>query len=217
MTNLDRNRLQAEMMEEALRGMALRSNYRRQEDESRYLDAATAALRAFSRARSEIQERVIFLDLDAALSTNKPRQLVQTRGFAYSPAATGLVRALVDETNARLVITSSCRRNTNLLNMMHTLDMIGLSGQSLYLHRSPEGSIMGVAQDAWRTSVEGSASRGERVEQWLDQFGENVSHYVILGDEGEALVSQLRNTIALCDEVALTQRDYKQARRILDA
>jgi hypothetical protein len=131
--------------------------------------------------------KVIFLDFDGVL--NVIPQGHDDFGGIFHPEFVENLGRIIEETNAKLVISSSWRHmGLERLNRM-------------WKHRGYPGEIIGITPDLrWGTPEEklepGEQKyvRGDEIQAILDQYYQ-ITNYVILDDDNDMLVSQLGNFV----------------------
>lgn len=113
--------------------------------------------------------RIIFLDIDGPMipvrSYYLPNQT--TPATVFDPIATAMINALIDETGAKIVISSTHR----LKGRQHVFDMLTANGISLnHVHHD------------WST-MRRMTSRSDEIVDWLNRHAGEVTHYVAVDDE----------------------------------
>lgn len=154
--------------------------------------------------------KVVFLDIDGVLCTPRACFAVGDKGiFSYlDPIACLLLKRLLVETGAKLVISSTWRK----LHPGTSFDAIlsaacpGL-GTFVYYPFADEEK-----RKDWRTK-DLPGQRGGEIQEWLDRHPE-VTHFVILDDDSDML--HLKDKLVQTDAYdGLGFRDYRKARAIL--
>ncbi len=144
--------------------------------------------------------KVIFLDIDGVLNStrsavglgNYPHSL-DAKGLAlFDPVAVGIVKRLCSETGAKVVISSTWRRQ-----FLH-----GQIGEALGLPTI--GS----------TPVHHDQPRGVEINAWLSAH--DCDRYVILDDDGDMLLEQRPNFVHVDNWIGLSYADYTNAKKILE-
>jgi hypothetical protein len=137
--------------------------------------------------------KVIFLDFDGVL--NLIPQGHDYYGGIFHPEFVKNLERIIDETGAKLVISSSWRHG-------------GLERMKMmWEHRSYPGEIIGITPDLrWRThpdkleTNEKEYVRGDEIESWLN-LHPDVTNYVILDDDDDMLQSQRINFVRTSDNI----------------
>ena len=90
-------------------------------------------------------------------------------------------------------------------------------GSSTLFHQSPaEGQkYWEVKQEAWRTDPGHDNPRGEKIKEWLETYGQDVTHYVILDDDRDMLPEQMEHFVQVDGHAGFSFRDYERARKVL--
>lgn len=117
--------------------------------------------------------KIIFLDMDGVLATQRMQVAFGHRGFWSDPDPVGVKlveRLVVDEDEVLFVLSSSWRFRVNRLEMETILSKAGASKIRFHID--------------WCTTKEAfpGQTRGMEIQQWLDNHPEVLS-YVILDDE----------------------------------
>lgn len=147
----------------------------------------------------KIPLKIIFLDFDGVITTEKS-------GYSIDPEKVDLLHQIINETGAKIVISSSWRTNdlestkeqfkdTSFVN-----DIIGIT-RRLYI---PLGN------DKWMVV------RGVEIKEWLDNCDEDIKSYVILDDETDLLLEQKDNFVKTDTYLGLSEENVKQAIKILN-
>lgn len=149
--------------------------------------------------------KVCFLDIDGCL--NSMRSCYAYGGFGslrtsfmtfdeskLDPVAVKLVQRLVEETDAKIVISSSWR----------ILAKGGIKDFDFL-----ELPIIDFTPD-----IPGRRIRGDEIKKWLDEHPE-VESYVILDDDSDMLEEQVDNFVHTDADIGLDWEDYCKAYEIL--
>lgn len=127
--------------------------------------------------------KIIFLDVDGVLNSlelvylrdadsgNHPLHDIDDRNVKF-------LNLVVQESGAKIVISSSWRKLYRLEEIAAMLKEKGLVGDDVVIDRT----------------ISGSGYRGEEIQEWLDRHPE-VSHYVILDDDSDMLPSQVKHFV----------------------
>ncbi len=147
--------------------------------------------------------KVIFLDIDGVI--NVISQGYDEYGSCFHPHLVDNLKKIIDETGAKIVISSSWRKS-GLKIMQEMWAFRKLPGEvidvtpSLYLQKG--GSIV-----FWNDKLSEhptpkiygySVPRGCEIEYWL-KGQDNVASYVIIDDDSDMLLSQLNNFVKTAD------------------
>lgn len=141
--------------------------------------------------------KIIFLDIDGVL--NSHRSAYAYHSCKLDPVAIELINALVEETGALVVISSTWRGQGCDDSKLEILEEI----PGLKLH--PD----------WFTPWIDVMKRGPEIQSWLDSHDEVI--YVIIDDDddGSHPEHQLENLIKVIPEYGLSHYDYEKAVGIL--
>lgn len=116
----------------------------------------------------------------------------------FNPLSVELLKRLVEETDAKIVITSSWRFGAKQL-LFKELSKTGLKK---YLHKN------------WETPQLYGNKRGNEIKLWLNSNKE-VTNYVILDDAEEVLNIQFKYFIRTKIETGFGEEHYQKAKKIL--
>ena len=116
----------------------------------------------------------------------------------FNPISVGLLKKLIEETNSRIVITSSWRFGAKQL-LFKELSKTGLKK---YLHKN------------WETPQVYGSKRGNEIKLWLDN-NQEVTNYVIIDDADEVLQEQLEYFVRTKIETGFGEENYQRAKKIL--
>lgn len=167
------------------------------------------------------KKKIIFLDIDGVISTQKSH-------YSLDKDACDLLGKIIDATDAKIVISSSWRRNTvedtkiELTTIRHFVPF-----PFPYADR-----IIGVTIRAYsylKDNVRLSIPRGVEIKQWIDTHihsdnGESWDskeigvdfNYVILDDDSDMLLEQAEHFIKTDTYLGLTKDDVEKAISILN-
>ena len=158
--------------------------------------------------------KVIFLDFDGVL--NVIPQGHDEFGGIFHPEFVDNLKRIIDETGAKLIISSSWRHSG--------LDKM----KRMWEFRGYPGEIIGVTPDLYRfLDFEGQRTmvRGDEIQAILDREPE-ITNYVILDDDTDMLPNQMQNFVYCSTNInhpdcidigyGLTKECTKKAIRILN-
>jgi hypothetical protein len=134
--------------------------------------------------------KVIFLDFDGVL--NVIPQGHDKFGGIFHPEFVNNLARIVNETDAKLVISSSWRH-------------MGLARlRMMWEHRCYPGEIIGITPDLWRRVKDEeyhvSLQRGDEIQVVLNLHTE-IENYIILDDDRDMLKSQLGNFVCCSNNI----------------
>lgn len=145
--------------------------------------------------------KIIFLDIDGVLNSEIYYRSVDRTAKDWSrfdPTAVDLIKKLVNEFFAQIVISSTWRFGAvQLLN-----SELKKSGLIKYLHKD------------WKTPQGYPPSKGKEIKEWLDQHT-NISEYVIIDDD-ESILEEQKSRFVKTDLMnGMKEKHYARAREIL--
>lgn len=134
--------------------------------------------------------KVIFLDFDGVL--NVIPQGHDDYGGIFHPEFVDNLRRIIDETGAKLIISSTWRHMG--LERLH----------QMWESRGYPGEIIGITPDLWRgvddEEFGEKMERGHEIQAILDQHTQ-ISNYVILDDDDDMLQSQRGNFVRTSNNI----------------
>ena len=130
--------------------------------------------------------KIIFLDIDGVL--NVIPQGRDKYGMIFHPEFIENLRYIIEQTDAKLVISSSWR-----------IDGID-TFNSMWEYRNYPGEIIGITPFSYfnedlESDPDIEICRGHEIKYWLDNTNNNIESYVILDDDDDMLNSQLNNFV----------------------
>jgi len=137
---------------------------------------------------------IVFLDIDGVL--NNVASLAE--GIHLLPEKAILVHRICQETDARIVISSSWRIGRSLNRMQDLLQCAGCWSTVLDVTRELPGP------------------RGNEIQDWLDSGVVNIDNYLILDDDDDMLDSQREFFIHTDIQTGLMSRELPRAIEILN-
>ena len=150
--------------------------------------------------------RYLFLDIDGPLNTGRNDFLDPVRfGHHFDEVAVKNLRRIVQETGAKIVVSSSWR-HMGLETIRDIWERWGLPGD-----------IAGCTPGVWGSGLVFS-SRGEEIRQWLTENADSDDVYVILDDMGamEALEEQKDYWIRINPHTGISLDDAMKAVTLLN-
>jgi len=143
--------------------------------------------------------KVIFLDFDGVI-TIPPKWNIQADLIKN-------VKKIVDETGAKIVVSSSWRMNT----VEETIDkMIGRP------KRCPRNRMLNwFIDNLYDVTHTYRCSRGQEIKDWLDEHND-IENYVIIDDDNDMLDSQLYHFVQTNYEDGLTEVETKRAIKVIN-
>ena len=144
--------------------------------------------------------KIIFLDIDGVLNSKDYYKKVNMRinnWDRFDPETVKLIKALLEEFNAKIVITSSWR----------------FGAKDLLMKELKKTRLLEYLYKNWETPMIYGGTRGQEIKQWLDKHPE-VNSYVIMDDRDDILAEQL-SFIKTDINTGFRQENYAKARSIL--
>jgi hypothetical protein len=177
--------------------------------------------------------KIIFLDIDGVLNTesyivhfweycniNNIQRPVAKKDFnelmrdsygnKFCPIAVRALKWIVDETGAKIVISSSWRG----------------SGEQwckdMWKERELPSEVIGITPHMSRRHSDSSLpflerlERGHEIQDWINSSKEDIESYVIIDDDNDMLESQLPNFVRTNEVYGITLLDAEKAINILN-
>jgi hypothetical protein len=152
--------------------------------------------------------KVIFLDIDGVLNCDRTwvlrdRSIEYGNHFEYTHSsidiyAVALVNKLAEETKAKIVVSSSHR--------------IYFRNEFAELNRYMQ--YIGIKDNIYGVTPYLGTRRGHEIALWLKEH-EEVTHYVILDDDSDMLVGQMKNFVQTDGQLGFQVPDFNKAMEIL--
>ncbi len=167
-----------------------------------------------------MMSKIIFLDIDGVLNTERQHDrcvdegvaYADNFGYAFDPIAVINLKKIIDDTGADIVISSSWK-------------FWGLSTmQKLWASRDLPGRIIDVTPNTVSDELlleidlsymELPAGKGSEIKEWLDTKGSEVTHYAILDDVPDMLSEQESHFVQIDPRVGITEEDAQKVTEIL--
>ena len=164
--------------------------------------------------------RIVFLDLDGVLAT------LATRYDYFEPRCLRLLKELVEETDAHIVITSAWRKRHYLESMRKVFELDGDEDLLLYGVKRYEGPrmgfpikrIIGLTPFSTREMKDGVPfGRGHEISMWLERAKgkTDIESYVVLDDEKADIAPHVDRLVQSNSYLGLTHTEIDEAKRIL--
>lgn len=154
--------------------------------------------------------KLIFLDIDGVLNnenwyaSGKANKVYDEtkdiKAFNFDPNNWKWIEKLIQETDAKIVISSSWRSYS----LKSTIDdFVNTAFEPMIKH------IIGV------TPYSFERHRGGEIETFLNTTDLEIENYVIIDDDTDMLTHQLPHFVNVCYTNGMTENDYKKAKEIL--
>ena len=164
--------------------------------------------------------KVLFLDIDGVLNTERQHWHCQMNGiapidrfgYAFDPKAVANLASILTETGAEIVISSSWK-SIGLANMVE-----------LWGNKGPPGKIIDITPNtisdeflinANLDNMELMPIKGMEIKEWLTSHEKQVSHYAIIDDESCMLPEQQPHFVQTNPQFGITKKDVENVIKIL--
>ena len=156
-----------------------------------------------------MSDKVIFLDIDGVIQSPRYCIAMNQSGFlaAFEPAAMSMLRNLIKESGAKIVISSTWRMGDNAQTERELKMFFRVCGFK---------EIANAFHDEWRTDSDGEL-RGEEIKRWLEKHPECQECYLILDDDSDMLDEQLPFFVKTDAYNGFLLEHYDKAKEILGA
>lgn len=131
---------------------------------------------------------IIFLDIDGVINSKEWHESELCKSFGtsvkryFDPKCVALLNRIVEESSARIIISSSWRLLRNLQELQDLFHSVGFTGK-----------IYGKTPVSSTYDIDNPTSRGAEIQEWLDANKKRIKspiRYVILDDEDDFLEHQ---------------------------
>lgn len=177
-------------------------------------------------------DRLIFLDIDGVLNIPKYQIYRVETGLCnrgqetqevFCPDAMMYLRKLIEETDAKIVISSSWRilrkdgdfgskfKDINKLNKYGHLSSWATILKNFLTFKIPESVIIGV------TPVIGTANRkrGDEIRQYIQEYEGTIRSFIIIDDSSDMEEFTTTHLVKCTWDDGFTEREYVLARQML--
>ena len=147
--------------------------------------------------------KVLFLDIDGVLNTDRQQWHCQMNGFTpvdefgydFDHKAVENLATILEETDAEIVISSSWK-------------FLGLQTlQKMWKNRKLPGTILDVTPDG--------KSKGLEIDEWLRECESQMNGYAIIDDENNMLPEQQKHFVQTNSQFGITCKDAERVITIL--
>lgn len=156
--------------------------------------------------------KVIFLDFDGVITTKKTR-------YKLDPEKLELLKQILNETDAKLVISSSWRKYT----LEATKEYLSKISHFVPFPFPFIDDIVGVTERLTvqcKDEIYHSVPRGMEIQlfikKWNKHNDDKIENYIIIDDDDDMLVSQQCHFVHTYWKTGLNKRDVKKAIKILN-
>lgn len=153
--------------------------------------------------------RYVYLDIDGVLNSvastvafhhlRGPSRTIYSEADRLDPVAVGLLKFLIDATDAKIVVSSTWRLNYSLQELIDIFATYGWENAPL-IAKTGRGGINTV--------------RGDEIEAHLDTVRDTLDEYVIIDDDSDMLPHQLSHFVNTSGAVGFTLVNLCEALKI---
>lgn len=164
--------------------------------------------------------KVLFLDIDGVLNTERQHWHCQMNGiapidrfgYAFDPKAVANLANILTDTGAEIVISSSWK-SIGLANLVELWENRGLPGKIIDI--TPNTISDEFLLNANLDDMELLPIKGVEIKEWLTNHGRQVSHYAIIDDESGMLLEQQPHFVRTNPQFGITRTDSQKVINIL--
>lgn len=149
--------------------------------------------------------KIIFLDIDGVLNHEEWYDKVVTSKVNpinqdLDPSSIGKINRIISLTDAKIVLSSSWRVDSNCATMLYKSGLFkdSIIDKTPYIHHDE------------------NHMRGFEIQKWLDETGYKIFSYVIIDDDKDMLDSQMSNFIQTSRWTGITDEDVDKCIKILN-
>lgn len=162
---------------------------------------------------NSLRSHVAYSHLDVALGTNNYN--AEVTKTTCDPISIQLINKLVEESGAKIVISSSHRLMFIKKYGFGEIPILDLSGLRDYIHHiGIIGEIMDATEDYGFQYRNEGRIRGDEIKLWLDKHP-TVENYIIIDDDADMLEHQLKHFVHTSTVDGFRFEHYCKARAIL--
>lgn len=157
--------------------------------------------------KQKVSDKVIFLDIDGVIQSPRYCVAINQSGWmsTFEPAAMSMLRNLINESGAKIVISSTWR--------LGEYDSVKRELQ-LCFRVCGFKEIANAFHSDWRTDDNGKL-RGDEIKRWLDKHPECQECYLILDDDADMLEEQKPFFVQTDCYNGMLLEHYDKAKKIL--
>ncbi len=145
--------------------------------------------------------KIIFLDIDGVMNSKRYFRSIDMKKNnwdRFDPISVNLIKQLVEEFEAKIVISSSWRFGAKDL----LFNELTKSGLLKYLHKD------------WKTPYMYGYKRGDEIMNWLENH-KGIKKYIIIDDEANILEDQTSIFVNTNMDLGFNEECFKKAQKIL--
>ena len=165
--------------------------------------------------------KVLFLDIDGVLNTERQHWHCQMNGiapidrfgYAFDPKAVANLASILTETGAEIVISSSWK-SIGFMNMVKMWENRGLPGKIIDI--TPNTVSDEFLLNANLEDMELQPIKGVEIKDWLTSHEKQVSHYAIIDDESGMLPEQQPHFVQTNPQFGITRDNSQRVINILN-
>lgn len=164
--------------------------------------------------------KVLFLDIDGVLNTERQHWHCQMNGiapidrfgYAFDPKAVANLANILTDTGAEIVISSSWK-SIGLANLVELWENRGLPGKIIDI--TPNTISDEFLLNANLDDMELLPIKGVEIKEWLTNHGKDVTRFAILDDESCMLPKQQSHFVQTNPQFGITKKDVEIVINIL--
>ena len=146
--------------------------------------------------------KIIFLDIDGVLNAGRstyPNDNIETNEGRLNEVLVSRLNRLIENTEAKVVISSTWRIGSTVQKIKHALEEAGFDGE-----------IIGM------TPTSSHGVRGVEIMEWCRENENVIENYIIIDDDSDMLLWQAPHFFNTDTEYGLTDKIVYKASRFLN-
>lgn len=151
--------------------------------------------------------KVIFLDFDGVISTYQSKWNLSIEKLL-------LLRQIVDNTQAKIVVTSSWKVGKQ--NVEDFRDSLYINWRTNNIQSKNQEIMCDFVNSIYDITDSNGNCRGKEIQRWLDKHTDEVDSYVIIDDDTDMLDEQLYNFVQTDGYYGLSDRTVSLAIDVLN-
>ncbi len=144
--------------------------------------------------------KILFLDIDGVLNNQTHFQNKQIDTSRFDKTNVSALNKIVEETNAKVVISSTWR-------VLYSLEEL----KEIFKEEGVKADIMGYTESLHNVETFEMASRGFEISEWIrknqNSFKNGIENYAIIDDEDDFLDSQKEHFFPTDGTIGLTENN----------